>query len=270
MIHSLSNPKIQTSSKKMVSRFSSEEDGAPVELTKCSFQCGSELRRLIGKTEVFLLSCPIIRYNKYGWRNARLLVLTQDTLIIIKQKKKVKEIRLRIAYTELKGLTISLHTGSHEVVAHLEMQADVRLACHGARKHIVDTIKMFYATKTRDNLPIYGVRQQKLGIYTTQDSDVVKGISRIPLNLARLEEEDLVNIEELALRKSKCFDMPDYVETDELNQAFSSLALRKGEISPCVTDGNSSDSAVAADNQVPSTYGTPVFGGPLSMASAQA
>lgn len=50
----------------------------------------------------------------------------------------------------------------------------------------------------------------------------------MPLNLARLEEEDLVNIEQIGLRTSQCFELPDNVattDTDELNQAFSSLAL---------------------------------------------
>jgi len=107
-----------------------------------------------------------------------------------------------MAYVNLKGLTISLHTGSEELVIHLDMHADIRLACANSRKIVVDTIKMFYATRTRDNLPIYGVRQQKLGIYTTQESDVVKGISRIPMNFARLEEEDLVNFENIELRQS--------------------------------------------------------------------
>jgi hypothetical protein len=34
-----------------------------------------------------------------------------------------------------------------------------------------------------------------LGEYTTKEKDVQKGISRIPLELARIQEEDLVNIE---------------------------------------------------------------------------
>jgi len=49
---------------------------------------------LIGD-EIFLLSTPVLRYNKYGWRNMRLLVLTQDTLILFKQRSKFKEMRLR-------------------------------------------------------------------------------------------------------------------------------------------------------------------------------
>lgn len=69
------------------------------------------------------------------------------------------------------------------------------MKCRGTRKTIVDTIKMFYATRCRSNLPIFGVRQKNLGMYTTEDSDVAKGISRIPLPFARLDEEDLVDID---------------------------------------------------------------------------
>ena len=48
---------------------------------------------------------------------------------------------------------------------------------------------MFYAKKKQDNLAIYGVRQKSLGMYTTSESDAAKGISRIPLPLARLTKE---------------------------------------------------------------------------------
>ena len=151
-----------------------------------TFECSAEVRALIGD-EVFLFETPIIRVNKYGWRNSRVLVLTHDSLLVLKQKsKRSKEVRLRRGYEELLGLTISLHRDSHELVCHCHMQADVRMSSRGARKELVDTIKMFYATKTRQNLPIYGVRQKSLGIYTTQESDVVKGISRVPLPLSRL------------------------------------------------------------------------------------
>jgi hypothetical protein len=141
------------------------ENSQRVSVSPCNFDLTDDVRPHTG-TEIFLFSCPILRYNKYGWRNCRLLVLTQETLIVLKQRSKSKEVRLRIRYGELKGLTISLHSDSSELVFHLEMQADLRLSCLDARKEIVDTVKMFYATKTRENLPIYGVRQKNLGIYT--------------------------------------------------------------------------------------------------------
>ena len=72
------------------------------------------------------------------------------------------------------------------MVIHCEFQTDIRIAIDRHRQQIVDTIKMFYANKKRENLAIYGVRQKQLGMYTTSESDVAKGISRIPLPLARL------------------------------------------------------------------------------------
>lgn len=112
------------------------------------------------------------------------------------------------------------------------MQADLRMSCYGVRKEIVDTVKMFYATKTRENLPIYGVRQKNLGMYTTSESDTAKGISRIPLSLARLDEEDLVDIQQLTIRRSECFNLPEVDDMDLLNKAFSCLGLQKGDYSP--------------------------------------
>ena len=125
--------------------------------TQIQFECSEELRTLIGD-EIFIISTPVLRYNKYGWRNTRLLVLSQESLFLFKQRSKVKEMRLRTQYDEMLGLTISLHQDSDELVVHFTMQADLRLKCRSTRKTIVDTIKCFYATRTRSNLPIFGVR----------------------------------------------------------------------------------------------------------------
>jgi hypothetical protein len=42
------------------------------------------------------------------------------------------------------------------------------------------------------NLPIFGIKSKDMKEYTTTEKDVVKGISRIPLNLARIYEEDII------------------------------------------------------------------------------
>ena len=83
---------------------------------------------------------------------------------------------------------MSYHHESTEMVVHVYKEPDIRISSPSFRKHIFDTIKMFYATKTKKNLPLYGVRQKSLAMYTTQQVDVKKGISRIPLPLARLED----------------------------------------------------------------------------------
>lgn len=49
--------------------------------------------------------------------------------------------------------------------------------------------------QVKENVPVYGVRQKHLGEYTTKEKDALKGIHKIPLELSRLTDEDLVNIE---------------------------------------------------------------------------
>ena len=79
--------------------------------------------------------------------------------MMLKQKSRaLKEIRLKTPYEEIKGLTVSLHTSSHELVVHLEMQADLRITCVGTREQIIDTLKVFYQARKGESLPIYGVR----------------------------------------------------------------------------------------------------------------
>ena len=105
------------------------------------------------------MSCRVVRHNKYHWHNTRLLVLTHESFMIMKQKSKnLKEIRLKIPHEEIKGLTVSLHTSSHELVIHLEMQADLRITCVGTREQIIDALKVFYQARKGESLAIYGVR----------------------------------------------------------------------------------------------------------------
>ena len=46
------------------------------------------------------------------------------------------------------------------------------------------------------NLPIYGIRNKDLKEYQTTEKDAGKGISRIPLKIARLYEEDLLDLDD--------------------------------------------------------------------------
>jgi hypothetical protein len=40
---------------------------------------------------------------------------------------------------------------------------------------------MSFATKSRTNLPVYGIKNKDLREFTTTEKDLEKGISRIPL-----------------------------------------------------------------------------------------
>lgn len=47
-------------------------------------------------------------------------------------------------------------------------------------------------TKKKANIPIYGIKSKDLREFTTTEKDLEKGISRIPLQLARIYEEDVM------------------------------------------------------------------------------
>jgi hypothetical protein len=56
-------------------------------------------------------------------------------------------------------------------------------------------IKLAYTSRCKRNLPIYGIKNKDLREFTTTEKDRDKGISRIPLTLARLYEEDILEEE---------------------------------------------------------------------------
>lgn len=92
---------------------------------------------------------------------------------------------------------------------------------------------MFTCGVTKVNLPIYGVRQKNLGAYTTQAGDVAKGISRVPLPLARLNDQDLLQIEQITKSKFKpqVRDELSDVENDLSLQFQQKLELRNSDSS---------------------------------------
>lgn len=53
-------------------------------------------------------------------------------------------------------------------------------------------MKMAYLSLKQENLPIFGIsKQRSLADYTTTEKDVTRGLSRMPLVLSRIYEEDI-------------------------------------------------------------------------------
>ena len=67
--------------------------------------------------EVFLLSCQVTTYNKFGWRNIRTIVLTQESFLIFRNQ--FKEFRRKLNVASLRGVTLSLNEDSFEMVIHV-------------------------------------------------------------------------------------------------------------------------------------------------------
>lgn len=59
-------------------------------------------------------------------------------------------------------------------------------------------IKLAYINARRNNLKVFGISKSKnLSDFVTTEQDVKKGNTRLPLNLARIYEEDLMSDEEV-------------------------------------------------------------------------
>ena len=57
---------------------------------------------------------------------------------------------------------------------------------------IFEVLKISYMSIVKDNLPIFGIAKAKqLADYATSEKDVARGITRMPLVLARIYEEDI-------------------------------------------------------------------------------
>ena len=63
------------------------------------------------------------------------------------------------------------------------------------RNEIITILKASYLSVCKRDLPIYGVKSKGLKDFTTSQKDVKKGICRIPLELARIREEDTLKKE---------------------------------------------------------------------------
>ena len=61
------------------------------------------------------------------------------------------------------------------------------------RDKFIYALKIAYTAKAKKNLPVYGIKSKDLREFTTTEKDLERGISRIPLQLSRLLEEDILD-----------------------------------------------------------------------------
>jgi len=74
---------------------------------------------------------------------------------------------------------------------HVKKEHDFRLLSEH-RETLFQVLKMAYLSICQENLPIFGItKQRSLADYATTEKDVSRGISRMPLVLSRIYEEDI-------------------------------------------------------------------------------
>ena len=90
---------------------------------------------------------------------------------------------------------------------------------------------MAYTSKSKINLPVYGIKNKDLREFQTTTKDVEKGISRIPMQIARLYEEDILedddNYEPCALMTEPPEILDNYTKMiEERKEAYTKSKSR--------------------------------------------
>lgn len=80
-----------------------------------------------------MMSCKVVKINKYNWPQERYMIITQDNVYNFKSKSKfltiiisLIEVKRIIEIAKLAGLTKSVHKSSREFVIHVVGEHDYR------------------------------------------------------------------------------------------------------------------------------------------------
>ena len=115
---------------------------------------------------------------------------------------------------------------------------------------------MAYLSLCQENLPIFGIlKQRNLADYTTTEKDITRGISRMPLVLARIYEED-IKFEQNPKQRQPQFRMsPSVMQRDTLGDAnerlieeLEAMSRERNELHRRSVDINASNFSKSHDN----------------------
>lgn len=80
---------------------------------------------LIAGKEVLMMSCKVMKWNKYNWQQERNFVLTNQNIYNFNKKK----LRRMIPIGNLNGITKNMSQKSQEFVIHVKNESDYRVTC---------------------------------------------------------------------------------------------------------------------------------------------
>lgn len=137
------------------------------------------------KGEEVIFSTTVTKFNRWGMKQDRTLLLTNDNLYNIKKN----QIQRKINIDSIKAITKSLQKGNQQFIVHIKSEYDYMFESD-ARDQIFQAIKFIFFKKNQQNLPVFGVHD-KLKDYATSKKDISNGVEVHPKDQYRLAEEDV-------------------------------------------------------------------------------
>ncbi|CDW73477.1 UNKNOWN [Stylonychia lemnae] len=152
-----------------------------------SFRHDTEILSALDKqrNEKIIFSTGVIKYNRFGMKQERNLLLTNVYLSNLKKKT----FQRKIPIVKVKAATKSTQEGCLEFIVHVKQEYDYRFVCD-ERDEFFRALKKVYYDLNGENLPIYGPNT-RLKDYATSKKDMKKGAEIVPEENYRMRGEDL-------------------------------------------------------------------------------
>jgi hypothetical protein len=131
------------------------------------FETSLQVRQLIGDAEL-LYSCKVQKFNRYGFQQERIVLLTSEALITLEQGPHNYIEHRKVAMSKIAGFTISSDSSSQELVLHISDDYDERYNCEtaGHKLNLINVVESL----VKDYL-WYIVPDKKLRKYATTKKD---------------------------------------------------------------------------------------------------
>lgn len=132
------------------------------------FKHDPQIQSQLDHNEHIVFSCQVLKYNRFGMKQTRNLLLTTHQILNVKERVFQRNIRLQ----KVMALSKSTEAGNKEFVVHVKGEYDYRFICD-QRDEMFEQIKACYFHLNNENLPVYGV-PGKLKQHCTSKADANK------------------------------------------------------------------------------------------------
>jgi hypothetical protein len=166
----------------------------------------------VGKGERVVYSCRVSKFNRWGMKQDRTLLLTNDCLYNIKKNS----VQRRINVNGIKAVTKSTQAGNQQFIVHIKSEYDYVFESDQIQE-IFEAVKLVFWQNNKINLPVYGV-PDRLMDYATSKKDITNGVEVHPRAAHRLKKEDRYEEEAGAGANGSGPNLPRSNQQDEILQ----------------------------------------------------
>lgn len=135
--------------------------------------------------ESLVYSTKVLKFNRFGMKQERNLILTTHLLANIKRKEFQRKIRINT----IRALSRSTIANDFDFIVHVKDEYDYRFICED-REKLFTQIKAVYFNTCNKNLPIYDV-PESLQKYATSKKDSKNNQEKTPPDSMRNYDEDI-------------------------------------------------------------------------------